>query len=62
MIGPDDIEAFSEDLAVADRIVSRVERGVPRGREVHAGEVMPLIRAYVVLRAALGAVARNSRE
>lgn len=53
MIGPDDIEAFADDLETADRIVDRAKRGVPAGRHMHANEELPLIRAYVLLRAQL---------
>lgn len=50
MINADDIEAFADDLETADRIVERVKEGVPAGREMMADEVMPFIRAYVLMR------------
>ncbi|WP_439150815.1 hypothetical protein [Sulfitobacter sp.] len=50
MIPKDDIEAFAPDLEAADRIVERTKRGVPPGREMMADEVLPFIRAYVLMR------------
>ena len=51
MISNEDIQAFSGDLATADRIIERAKRGVPAGRHIMANEEMPLIRAYALLRA-----------
>jgi len=50
MISADDLDAFSEDLETADRIVERVRAGVPTGREIMADETMALIRAFVLMR------------
>lgn len=50
MISKDDIDAFADDLETADRIVGRTKDGVPAGREMMADEVMPFIRAYVLMR------------
>lgn len=50
MINETDIEAFADDMAVADRIVERATRGVPNERHIMADEVLPFIRAYVVMR------------
>lgn len=49
MISGDDIEAMADDFDTADKIVDRVRNGVPAGREMMADEVMPFIRAYVVM-------------
>ena len=49
MISQDDIEAFADDLEIADRIVERAKAGVVDGRHIMANEVMPLIRAYVLM-------------
>lgn len=50
MIGPDDLDAFAEDLDIADCVVKRAKDGVPDGRHIHANEVLPMIRAYVLMR------------
>ena len=50
MISEQDIDAFSDDLETADRIVERVKSGVPAGREMMADETMAFIRAYVLMR------------
>ena len=50
MINETDIEAFADDLEIADRIVYRAKEGVPDGRHINANEVMPFIRAYVLMR------------
>lgn len=50
MINETDIEAFKDDLAVADKILERAKEGVPDGRHMHANEVMPFIRAYALMR------------
>ena len=50
MINETDIEAFSDDLEIADRIVERAKEGAVDGRHINANEVMPFIRAYVLMR------------
>lgn len=35
----------AEDIAVLDRVLDRVQRGVPKGREINDDEVMPVLRA-----------------
>ena len=50
MINKDALADFSADLITADKIVERVKAGVPAGREMMADEVMPFIRAYVLMR------------
>lgn len=46
MINETDIEAF-KDAEVADAVVNRVMRGVTKGREIHANETIPFVRAFV---------------
>lgn len=53
---------IADSLAVADRIVARVESGVPPGREIHAGETMDLIRAYVFMRSIAGHLAAHDPD
>lgn len=62
MTGPDDIEAFSGDLEIADRIVERTKKGVKPGREMMAEEVRPFIRAYVIMRSQLEAASKFFAE
>lgn len=50
MINNTDIEAFSDDLIIADKILERAKKGVTDGRQMHANEVMPFIRAYALMR------------
>ena len=50
MISAGDIEAFSDDLAIADTILDRAKEGVTDGRHMHANEVLPFIRAYALMR------------
>lgn len=45
-------EADQEAVQIADRVLDRVARGVPAGREMHAVEVMPVLRALALWRAA----------
>lgn len=50
MISRDDIDAFADDLDAADEIVKRAERGVDPLRLFSVSEIMPFIRAYVLMR------------
>lgn len=50
MIDCHDLDAFSDDLEAADRIVDRAKRGVPLGRHIMANEEISLIRAYALMR------------
>lgn len=52
-------EHVAQDLEIADRIVERAKRGVPDGRHVNADEVLPLIRAYFVMRERLAEAAAH---
>lgn len=50
MLNETDIEAFADDIDAADRAVERVKRGVPPCREMSASEVIPILRAYWIMR------------
>ena len=50
MISQDDIDAMADDLETADRIIKRAEEGRKIERLFHANEIMPFLRAYVVMR------------
>jgi len=50
MINETHIEAFADDLIIADKVLDRAKDGVTDGRHIHANEVMPFIRAYALMR------------
>ena len=50
MISLEDIDAFADDLEIADKILERAARGVPHERHIMASETLPFIRAYALMR------------
>jgi hypothetical protein len=50
MIGPDDIEAFADDFDTLDRVLERVQKGVPQGREIMANETRAVLNAAYIMR------------
>jgi hypothetical protein len=51
-------ESDAHALMMADDIAARAEHGVTPLRLIHAGEELPLIRAYVIMRTAMAEAAR----
>lgn len=50
MLNQSDIEAMAPEIEVFDRVIERVKRGVPAGREIMANEILPFIRVAVLMR------------
>lgn len=40
-----------EAITIADRVLERVRRGVPSGREIHADEIIPVLCALAIWKA-----------
>jgi hypothetical protein len=55
-------EADAHALMMADDIAARAEHGRVALRLIHAGEELPLIRAYVIMRTAMAEAARLLHE
>lgn len=42
----------TSDIEALDRVLDRVKRGVPAGREIHQSEILPVLRAAYMWREA----------
>jgi len=62
VISIEDIEALAPELETVDRVIARVEAGVPAGREIMPNETMQFIRAAALMRGTLAEVARYMVE